>query len=109
MGLAQAHPNNTIVNFMPKPLLYTVIFWSKTFHRIVLLNIGNLLFFSPGIKVAQEFTDSFFNVGARLTFLWYSALRKNTATHELLEGGDCSHKIHQLLQTTYTQLGYILQ
>jgi len=30
-------------------------------------------------------------------FLQYSALRKNTATHELLEGGDCSHKIHQIL------------
>ena len=61
------------------------------------------------MKVAQEFADSFFNVIARLTFLGYSALRKNTATHELLEVGDCSHKIHQLLQTTYTQLGYILQ
>ena len=65
-------------------MLYTVIFWSKTFHRIVLLNIGNLLFFSPGMKVAQEFADSFFNVIARLTFLGYSALRKNTATHEVV-------------------------
>jgi len=49
------------------------------------------------MKVAQEFADSFFNVIARQTFLRYSALRKNTAIHELLEGGDCSHKIHHVL------------